>query len=316
MKKQAHLKLKAAFGPLWNIFNNPDVNEIIVDRFDDVYYAEKGKIINNPKLFKSEKEILTVINNLTKVAGKKVEGNVYHYDLNLPENVRIHVVLPPVSLNGPALNLIKIPNQSFSLEDLYKWEALDDKSLPILRSKINSHMSMLVAGPMGSGKTTLLNCILNEIPAEERVVTIETTASLVLNRKRCVRLVPENNHVTHTKELIGASLKMRADRIALAYMSGPESIDFTNAIREGHTGYAGFTAENIFDVIRRLEIMMMGQDPGMSLDNVRYSIAQAFKLIVFQERLDNGKRKVTNIAEIKYDAGEIKLEPVYKFQNN
>jgi pilus assembly protein CpaF len=312
MKNQDNLKLKQAFGPLWNIFNNPEVNEIIVDHFDDVYYVERNKIKDNVKLFKSEKEVLNVINKLTKLSGKKIESHVYHYDLNLSDNVRIHVVLPPVSLNGPTLNLIKIPKQRLILDDLHKWEALDDKSLKILKSKIHSHTSMLVAGPMGSGKTTLLNCILNEIPKEERVVTIETTASLVLNRKRCVRLVPENNQVSETKELIGASLKMRADRIALAYMSGPESIDFINAIREGHTGYAGFTAENIFDVIRRLEIMMMGQDLGMSLDNVRYSIAQAFKLIVFQERLENGKRKLTNIAEVKYDSGEIKLELLYK----
>jgi pilus assembly protein CpaF len=306
------LDLKKAFGPLWPLYNNPEVHEILVDGVDEVYYTQKDKILNSNKLFKDEKQIMTVIKNLTAYAGKTVPAGVNFYDLTIGDTTRIHVTLAPISLNGPVFNILRLPKQNITLSDLLKWKALDEKSFAILQEKIKNPNSMIVAGPMGSGKTTLLNCIVDEIPEQERIVTIETTPHLIIKRKRCVRLVAENNTIQETKDLIGAALKMRADRIILASMQGPEMVAFVNGVREGHVGYAGLTAENIFDVIRRLEIMAMGEEPGLSLDDTRYSIAQAFKIIVFQERLPSGQRKVTRIAEIRYDAGEIKLEILYK----
>jgi pilus assembly protein CpaF len=256
--------------------------------------------------------LLSVIKNLTIYANKTIPKGVNYYDLTLGDTTRIHITLPPVSLNGPVFNILRIPKQNITLSDLLKWKALDEKSFSILQEKIKNPNSMIVAGPMGSGKTTLLNCIVEEIPEQERIVTIETTPNLVIKRKRCVRLVAENNTIQETKDLIGAALRMRADRIVLAYMQGREMVDFVNGVREGHVGYACLTAENIFDVIRRLEIMAMGEEPGLSLDDTRYSIAQAFKIIVFQEKMPSGQRMVTRIAEIRYDVGEIKLEILYK----
>lgn len=309
---KTNMNLKKALGPLWPLYSNPDILEIIVDGVDQVYYAQKSKVIDADKIFKSTDEIKAVIKNITAFTGKKIPEGTYHYDLNIDENTRIHIALPPVSLNGPVFNIMKLPNQEISLDDLYKFKALDEKSLKILKEKCKGQHSMIVAGPAGSGKTTLLNSIVMEIPIEQRVVTIEAIPNLILSRKRCVRLVSENNTIEETKGLINAAFKMRADRLVLAYMQGPEMMNFINGVRDGYTGYACISAENVFDVVRRLEMMAMSEEPSLSLDDARYSIAQAFKLIVFQEKMPDNKRKVTNIAEIHYETGEIKLEVLYK----
>lgn len=306
------MTLKTALGPLWPIYNNPDVNEILVDSEDDVYYVEKGVIKDAQKLFKNSSDILKVINNLTTFLGKKREKDEYCYRMQMDKFNRIAVTLPPVAMKGPALNILRLPAKSISFEDLHKYGAIDDKSGPIIEKLINEGKSLLVGGNMGSGKTTLLNCLVEKIPYPNRVVTIEKTPDLLIERKKCLRLIAPHHKDEEVIELIHNAKLLRADWVILSWMNGQEMNEFVNLVNEGHKAMVCVTALNVFDVMRRLEIKLLSTNPGMRLDDVRYTIAQAFQAIVFQERLPNGKRKVNCIAEITYESGENKLNILYK----
>ena len=305
------MKLKKALGPLKDIYKNKDVSEIIIDSFDDVYYEAKGKAFDEDKLFKSKEEFEKMVDDLLEFGGIKKEKGVYQYDFTLDERTRINIVLPPMSMKGPTLNIIKIPMQSLGWDDYIKFGAIREEGKSLLEKLIKDDKSFLVAGPAGSGKTTLLNVLTNTINKEYRVVTIERTPSLIFERKRSAKLIAPNNKIEQMPLLVQAASKMRADYIVHSYVEGPEAMDFVELIREGHSAMVLLNGENIFDALKNLELKCQSSNFGRSLEDIRYAIAHAFDYIVFQEKLESGNREVTRVASIGFEDGAFKLDVLY-----
>lgn len=305
------MKLKNALGPLKDLYKKEDVFEIIVDSFDDVYYEQRGKILEENKLFKSKEEVESVINELMSFAKIKKQEGVFNYDFTLDERTRINVVLPPMSMKGPTFNILKIPAQSIGWDDYIKFGAVKENGKKLLQKLIKENNNILVAGPAGSGKTTLLNVLTNTIEEKMRVVTIERTPSLIFERKRSARLQAPNHKVHEMPMLVEAASKMRADYIVHSYVEGPEAMDFIELIREGHSAMALLSGENIFDAIKNLELKCQSSNFGRSIEDIRYAIAHAFSHIVFQEKLQGGNREITRVAKMSFNEGNIALDVVY-----
>src|SRR3989344_2659313 len=125
------LTLQKALGPLWNIYQKPTVHEILVDSMDEIYYEDKGKIKDADFKFNNSKEIMAIIKNLIQLSGKKISADQKSFDLTIGSDTRVQVTLPPISINGPVFNILRIPAQIITLDDLLKWKALDDKSIKI-----------------------------------------------------------------------------------------------------------------------------------------------------------------------------------------
>ena len=306
------MKLKHALGPLKDIYKNKNVHEIIIDSFNDVYYDENGSLIEANDLFKSQKELEELVDNLLTFGDIKKEQDVYQYDFTLDERTRINIILPPMSMKGPALNILKIPLQSIGWNEYIKWVAIKEDGKILLEKIIGEGKNILVAGPAGSGKTTLLNVLSNTINKEMRVVTIERTPSLIFERKRSAKLMAPNNRVDQMPMLVQAASKMRADYIVHSYVEGPEAMGFVELVREGHSAMALLNGENIFDALKNFELKCQGSNFGRSLEDIRYSIANAFDYIVFQEKTEEaGQREVTRIAKIDLEDDKFKLDVVY-----
>jgi pilus assembly protein CpaF len=304
------MKLEQALGPLAKHFEKS--HEIMVDSFDDVYIEVNGELQDVNNIFKSSTEVEKVIRNLMSFANVEFKDGVYNYDFTVDEQTRVNVVFPPMSQKGPALNMLKIAKQSLTWEDFLKWDVVTKKGQAMLKEAIDQNKNILVAGPAGSGKTTLLNVLASTISEEQRVITVERTPSLVMNRKRTSKLMAPNNKVSEMPSLIAAAGKMRPDYIVHSYVEGPETVDFLNTIREGYSAMALVGGENVFDAIKSLELKAMACSYGHSVEDIRYTIASAFDLIVFQEMLDDGSRKITKIAEISYIDGKVDLDVLYK----
>jgi pilus assembly protein CpaF len=305
--------IEEAFGPLWKIFSKDSVHEIIVDSADDIYYEENGKIINcDEKIFSSSREITETIHRLIEFSGRTLKEGQYSINFVIDETTRIMCVLPPLSIKGPILNLIKIPQRQITWDDYLSFEAIDEKGKQVIEEIISDNKSILVAGPVGSGKTTLLNLLIDTIDKEQRVVTIEKMANLLINRKRVARLQTENNETSELVGLVNSARYMRGDYVILDDAQGPETMPFLSLLHEGHSGMMLIGAENAFDSLRRLELKALSSDFTGSIEDIRYAISSALDYVVFQEKCDDGKRRITRIGKIINDGNHLNLDIVYK----
>lgn len=305
--------IEEAFGPLWEIYSNENVTEIIVDSADDIYYEENGKIINCEKnLFSCSREIKETILRLIEYSGRSLKEGQYSINFVIDETTRIMCVLPPLSIKGPILNLLKIPTRQIFWDDYLKFGAIDEKGKEIIQNIIADNKSILVAGPVGSGKTTLLNLLIDTIDPEYRVVTIEKMANLLINRKRVARLQTENNETNELVGLVHSARYMRGDYVVLDDVQGPETMPYLSLLHEGHSGMMLIGAENAFDALRRLELKALSSDFTGAIEDIRYAISSALDYVVFQEKCEDGKRRITRIGKIINDGNHLNLDIVYK----
>lgn len=308
MKSEA--QIKKAFGPLYKLVSDDKIFELVVDGFDEVFYVERGGIKRSSKIFKTAKEYETFIDNFIKALSGKPGELSYYFSLS--QTLKVNLVIPPLAIKTPTMNIIKIPDQDISLDDLIRFEALDEKGKKIIQDVLNNHESVLVAGNMGSGKTTLLNTLIKSLPDPYRVVTVERYPDLNIKRTLCARLQTQTQKQEEMLDLLRIAERMRPDCLVISELSGPEVMPFLDHLRSNSTGLGLITAQSAVDAMKRLETKALLSSEGMSLEDVRYAIAQALNVVIFQEKLPNGKRKITNISRIEYDSGELKLNVLYK----
>lgn len=305
--------LEKAFGPIWELYSNPNIHEIIIDSVDDVYYEEAGKVINCEKqLFKSSEEISDLIYRLIELSGRELKKGQHSINFVINESTRVMCVLPPLSIKGPILNLLKIPQNQLSWSDYRKFDAVDEEGEKLIKKIIGDNKSLLVAGAVGSGKTTLLNLLVDTIDPDFRVVTIEKMANLLITRKRVARLQTENSHMDELVGLVESARYLRADYLVLDDVQGPETMPFLQLLHEGHSGMMLIGAENIFDSLRMLELKALSSDFTGSLEDIRYSISSALDYVVFQEKCEDGKRRITRIGKIINEGDKLNLDIIYK----
>lgn len=310
-KKIAAAPLKTVMGPLWNLYSNDLVWEILIDSFDDVYYASNTGIISE-KVFKTSKELDSFIARLLKFSKKKISGTELSYFIQLDQFTRANIVLPPLAIKGPSVVISKIPKKEVTLDNLIEWKALDLEGKNIIETILNSQKGFLVAGNMGSGKTTLLNTLVNAIPDPFRVLTLERVPDLVINRSKVCRLQSQTQKASEMIDLIGVAERMRADYIVLSECVGPEVGPFIEMIRSNSTGIALTTGENVFDAIKRLVTKTVLSSDGYTLEEANYALVQSFSYVIFQEKRADGKRVISSISETSYAEGELKLKVLYK----
>ena len=304
--------LKSALGPLYNLYLDEKTYAICVDAYNEVYYYQgegESKLLN--KAFKSESNLNSYVEKMIKLAGKEAvaSGNLF---FNLDDFTSVHVVFPPVSAKGISLTITKIPDKILTLADLVKFKAIREEGKSLIENLISEGKGILVAGNPGSGKTTLLNMIITSIPQPQRVVTLEKYPDLIIRRQRVCRLQTKSHKNEELIELVEMAERMYPDYVILSNCEGPEVMPFLELVRNNYSGIALITGENPLDALKRLETKAVISSEGLSLEDCRYAISQAFPYLVFQEKMEDGSRVLTSISEVRYENGELKLKSIYK----
>ncbi len=299
------MKKSINWGPIKKFILDKNVFEIIIDHSSDSLIAGKSGIKKGPNFKPQELEKLS--QELMRFSSNQ---DALTAEVLLPGNILVFIALPPLALNGPFIRIWKKPSQSFGLEKLLEWGAMDEKQMVYLKNLIQTDQSFIVGGNAGSGKTTLMNCILNTLPEEFHVVTIEQYSELDINRPRTVRFVAPQNKASEMLDLVEAASRSRGDCLVLNGAKGAEIFPFMELIIEGHQAIMSMSGENIFDVLKRLEYKISANAPWMSIDDIKFSMTKAFGHIVFQERDKSGKRKISQMVKLSFIDGEIQAVQV------
>jgi pilus assembly protein CpaF len=242
-------------------------------------------------------------------------------DARLADGSRINAIIPPLALDGPSLSIRRFGKKRYTVSDLVAKGTVTPAMLEFLQAIVKARLNVLVCGGTGSGKTTMLNCMSSFIPSDERIVTIEDSAELLLQQPHVVRLetrppnVEGKGEVTQ-RELVKNCLRMRPDRIIVGEVRGGEVFDMLQAMSTGHDGsIATVHANTPRDAIQRLEMMMLLSGASIPQRAMRQQIASALNLVVHVSRLADGSRKMMKISEITGMEGDmVMMQDLFEFK--
>ncbi|MDD2865936.1 MAG: CpaF family protein [Candidatus Omnitrophota bacterium] len=311
----------AGFGPLSNLLGDAFVSEIMVNGPDNVYAEKNGMMALTDIKFESNRQLLQTIEKIMAPTQRRVDESSPYVDASLPDGSRVNIVLPPLSLVGPIITIRKFSRDIATMDDLIKRDTLTDKMAKFLIAAIRAKLNIIFAGATGVGKTTTLNVLSHYIDESERIITIEDTNELRLKQKHVVPLEARQANVegkgeVTIRDLFKNSLRMRPDRIILGEIRGSEALDMLQAISSGHDGaLAVLHASSPSDVVSRIETMIITSNTAIPLWAIRRQMSNAIDIIVMQEQLLDGRRKVTHITEVQgVQNDEVVLKDLFSYE--
>ena len=291
-------------GPLEPLLKDPDISDILVNAFDQVFVEKRGLLQRVDARFHDNRHLMQVIERIVSAVGRRIDETSPMVDARLADGSRFNAIIPPLALEGPAVSIRRFGTRQITSEDLIAFGSCPRPMVEVLRGVVRSKLNCIISGGTGSGKTTLLNVLSGFIPDGERIITIEDSAELQLQQNHVVRLetrppnVEGKGEVTQ-RDLVKNCLRMRPDRIILGEIRSSEAIDMLQAMNTGHDGsLATIHANSTRDAVARLETMVGMGMPNLSDKNIREMIARAVDVIIQLDRLNDGSRRVLAVTEV------------------
>ena len=297
-----------------------DDPEIMVNGKDHIFVERSGRLERWDRSFEQVEQLEDMIQQIVSKINRVVNVSRPIADARLVEDgSRVHIVLPPIALDGPVVTIRKFP-EPITIDRLIRYGSLTREAADFLEKLVRSGYNIFISGGTGSGKTTFLNALSAYIPETERVITIEDSAELQITQiPNLVRLETrganaEGEGAVEISDLIRASLRMRPNYLIVGEVRGKECLDMLQALNTGHFGLSTGHGNSARDMLSRLETMtLMAAD--IPLTAVRGQIASAIDILVHLGRLRDRSRRVLEITEVTgYAEGEIQLNPLYRFE--
>ena len=308
-------------GPIEPLVQDPTINDILVNRCDQIYVERAGKLELTDVRFRDEAHLRKVIEKIVTGVGRRIDESSPMCDCRLLDGSRVNAIIPPLALDGSSLSIRKFSKDKLQMEDLVNTRSLTPEIGELLQGIVEARLNVVIAGGTGSGKTTILNILSGFIPGDERIITIEDAAELQLRQDHVVRLetrppnVEGKGEVTQ-RDLVKNCLRMRPDRIVMGECRGAETLDMLQAMNTGHDGsLTTIHANSPRDALTRIETLVALAGLNISSKGLRHYISSAVDVILQMTRLSDGSRKVTSLQEITGMEGEvITLQEIFKFE--
>ena len=298
-------------GPLEPLLEDSTVSDILVNGHKRIYVERRGKIEPTVARFRDDAHLMRIIEKIVSAVGRRVDEMNPMVDARLADGSRVNAIIPPLALDGPMMSIRRFGKEPLGEDELIENGSVTPELMEVLRAVVACRLNMLVSGGTGSGKTTLLNAVSSCIPSDERIVTIEDSAELLLRQDHVVRLetrpanIEGRGRITQ-RELVINCLRMRPDRIIVGEVRGPEALDMLQAMNTGHDGsLTTIHANSPRDGLYRIETMVAMGGVDVPQRAVRSQIASAIDVVIQLERLSDGKRRVTSLQEITGMEGDI-----------
>ena len=299
------------YGPLEPLLARDDIADIMVNGASTVFIEVAGKIQKTGIRFRDNQQLLNICQRIVSQIGRRVDESSPICDARLPDGSRVNAIVPPLSIDGPALTIRKFKRDKLTLEQLVKFGSITPEGAEVLKVIGRCRANTLISGGTGSGKTTLLNCLTRYIDIDERVITCEDAAELQLQQPHVVRLETrppnlEGEGQVSMRDLVRNCLRMRPERIIVGEVRGPEAFDLLQAMNTGHDGSMGtLHANNPREALSRLESMITMGGYTLPSKTIREMICASVDVIVQAARLRDGSRRITHITEVMGMEGDV-----------
>lgn len=297
----------AGFGRLAPLLEDPDIEEIWINRPDRVFVARGG----DPELttiVMTADEVAHLVERMLARAGRRLDRAQPFVDARLPDGSRLHVAAPPITDHW-SVNIRKFTGlRVHHLDELVALGSMSSGAARFLEAAVVAGANIVVAGAVGAGKTTLLGCLASCIPTRDRIVTCEEVFELHVARPdvvamQCRQVNLEGEGAVTLRDLVRESLRMRPDRIIVGEVRGPETLDMLLALNSGAVGMTSVHANSAREAIRKLTTLPLLAGENLDRRFVASTVAACVDLIVFCER-GHGGRAVTEIVSVGEQIGD------------
>ena len=307
-------------GPLAALMADPSVTDILVNGPHQVFVERYGNLELTSVEFRDADHLTRIIQRIATRVGRRIDESLPMVDARLPDGSRVNATLPPVTLDGPTLSIRRFGKRRLQRDELHRLGMFSDNMADFFSVVVKSRLNILISGGTGSGKSTFLGAICESIPDNERIVTIEDAAELVLDQLHVVRMEtrPPNVEGTGTiaaRDLVVNALRMRPDRIIVGEVRAGECLDMLQAMNTGHDGSLTTAhANNPRDAISRLSTMVLMSGMELPSSAIREQIVSAIDLIIHVRRYEDGIRRVETVEElVGLEGNTPQLQQIFRF---
>jgi pilus assembly protein CpaF len=292
--------------PIAHLIQDPDVTEIMVNGSRRIFVERDGVIEPVEGIQIDERNLKVAVKNIARALGDDASEEKPILDSRLPDGSRVAAVFPPCSVGGTTLTIRKFQTRFFTAHELVRIGAMTPEALAYVRAAIAKNENILISGGTSTGKTTLLNALAAFLPLNDRIVLIEDTAELQLDRPNLVRFEARREQpglpAVAIRDLLRATLRHRPDRIIVGEVRGGEAFDLLQALNTGHSGtLSTIHANSGLQALARFSSCVVQSGVELPYQAVRYQIADAINLVLHLGRTQ-GVRVVKELIRIKgYD---------------
>ncbi|MFO0569439.1 MAG: CpaF family protein [Polyangiaceae bacterium] len=311
------------FAPVRPFLDDPKVSEIMINGPNQVFVEKGGKLELTSAKFDSVEALQAALRTAAQFAGKFLDESRPILEGRMPDGSRLQAIIPPAGPGGPFIAIRRFFKETLTVERLVRFGSMGEDAAEALEAFVEAKLNVIIAGGTGSGKTSMLNALSSFIPDGERIVVIEDSKEVQLQKQHVVQLEarapdPRGKGGVSIRDLFRATLRMRPDRVIIGEIRGGEALDIVQAMTSGHGGCMG-TCHATYprDTMTRLETMCMMSDIDMPLAAMRAQLGSGINLIVQVSRLQDGSRKTTHITEVLgYDAdtGKYLMQDIFARQ--
>ncbi len=312
----------AGFGPLEDLLADPNVEDVMINGYKDVYVSKMGRMERVQARFVDNAHLLRIVRRILAPLGRRLDESSPMVDARLPDGSRINVIISPLARDGVVVSIRKFRSTPLRAEDLMGLGTFDARVYELMQEAVRKRCNLVVSGATSTGKTSMLNVLAEFIPAGERLITVEDTAELQLNHHHVVRLESrpgghEGAGAVSIRDLVKNSLRMRPDRVVVGEVRGAEVLDMLQAMSTGHDGSMGtIHASTPRDCLHRIEMLSGFAGFTGNEMSLRRQIASALDLIVQIVRLPSGKRRIYSITEVAGIVDDnILLQDLYRHES-
>jgi pilus assembly protein CpaF len=297
--------------PIEDLLVDPSVTEVMVNGGGRRVFVERDGSLEKVERTLEVRNLTVAIKNIARACGDEISDHQPMLDARLEDGSRVAAMFPPCSVDGPTLTVRKFTHR-YSLDELVTVGTLTSDLAAQLRTAVDDRKNILISGGTGTGKTTLLNALAATIPDRDRIVLIEETSEILIEKPNLVRFEARRAQVPLGQEtplpavtisdLVRATLRHRPDRILVGEVRGSEAFDLLQALNTGHLGsLSTIHANSAEQALTRLAHCVLTANVGLPHRSVREAIALAIHLVVHIARVD-GLRKVADVKAVRgYD---------------
>jgi pilus assembly protein CpaF len=296
--------IRRFLAPIEPMLGDPTVTEIMINGPSEIFVERRGKIVRIDQVFEGFDALMSALRVVAQYVGRPFDEAHPLLEARLPDGSRVAALMPPVAPTGPCVAIRRFSKEILTIERLVGFGALTSDSVEMLRILVEAKNNIVVSGGTGSGKTSMLNALSALIPEDERLIVIEDSRELMLQREHVIAFEARppdarGKGAISVRDLFRASLRMRPDRIILGEIRAGEALDLIQAMTSGHGGcLATVHASYPRDTLSRLETLALMGGVELPLHALRAQLASAVDLVVQTARFRDGRRMVTHISEV------------------